>query len=70
MNPEPPPPRPHYAWPKYVLAALGLFLFVCVTWTCKEVHKVKRYQRVNSSERILSAATNGAPASNRPAAPR
>ena len=61
MNPEPPPPARHYAWPKYVLAALALFLFVCVTWTLREVNKVKRYRREPVAQRE-HAATNGTPA--------
>jgi hypothetical protein len=57
MNPEPPPPPRHYAWPKYVLAALALFLFVCVTWTIREVNKVRKIQQDNSPARATAPVT-------------
>ena len=65
MNPEPAPPARHYAWPKYVLASLALFLFVCVTWTIREVNKVRHYQREKNAVRT-APTTNDTPAINRP----
>ena len=59
MNPEPAPPPRHYAWPKYVLASLALFLFVSVTWTISEVNKVRKIQRVNSGKEATAPATPG-----------
>ncbi len=61
MNPEPPPPPRHYAWPKYVLASLALFLFVCVTWTIREVNRVKRYRRETLPQSV-PFTTNDRPA--------
>lgn len=61
MNPEPAPPARHYAWPKYVLASLALFLFVCVTWTIREVNRVKRYRRETLPQSV-PVTTNGRPA--------
>jgi len=66
MNPEPAPPARHYAWPKYVLAALALFLFICVTWTIHEVNKVRQYQREKNAVRSPAPATNDTPSINRP----
>lgn len=69
MNPEPPPPARHYAWPKYVLASLALFLFVCVTWTIREVNKVKRYQREKTGPSApVIPATNAMPGIKAPVA--
>lgn len=69
MNPEPPPPARHYAWPKYVLAALALFLFVTVTWTIREVNKVKRYHREKIVPRArVVPSTNAIPVINAPMA--
>jgi hypothetical protein len=45
MEASPLPPRPQYTWPKYVLAALALFLLVCVVWTWKEVRRQQRIKR-------------------------
>lgn len=59
MNPETPPPPRHYAWPKYVLASLALFLVVTVTWTIREVNKVRRIQRDNSGIKATAPATPG-----------
>lgn len=67
MNLEPPPPARHYAWPKYVLAAVALFLFVCITWTIREVNKVKHYQLEKAgSPAPGSPATNAMPVSRAP----
>jgi hypothetical protein len=66
MNTEPPPPQRHYAWPKYVLASVALFLVVCVTWTIREVNKVKHYRREKNAVRIPASATNTTPAGNLP----
>ena len=67
MNPEPSPPARHYAWPKYVLAALALFLFVTVTWTIREVNKVKRYHREKIVPRAsIIPGTNAIPVINAP----
>jgi len=45
MDSNPPPARPHYTWPKYLLAAVSAFLLVCVVWTMKEVQRVRRIKR-------------------------
>ena len=69
MNPEPPPPARQYAWPKYVLAAVALFLFVCVTWTIREVNKVRHYQREKTGQNpTVLTPTNTVPAGNAPGA--
>jgi hypothetical protein len=38
-------PPSRYTWPRYVLAAVGLFLVVCVLWTWKEVRRHQRIKR-------------------------
>jgi len=45
MDANPTSHRPQYTWPKYVLAALSVFLLVCVVWTWKEVRRQQRIKR-------------------------
>lgn len=55
-SPEPGPQK--YAWPKYVLAALALFLTVCIVWTVKEVNRLKRAKEDGREMRPSLQTTN------------
>ncbi len=37
-----------YAWPKYVLAAFLLFVFLAVLWLLVEVARIKRIKALNA----------------------
>lgn len=66
MEPNPPPSRPHYTWPKYLLAALAAFLFVCIVWTYKEVNRLKRIKRESQDLGPAGLAVTNPPATNAP----
>jgi hypothetical protein len=59
-DPNQRPAQTHYTWPKYLIAALAAFLFVCVVWTLKEVERLKRIKKEsqNSPPPTLRADTN------------
>jgi hypothetical protein len=54
-------PPPRLAWPKYVLAAVFLFLVICVTWTWKEARRLQRARQ----DAMPPGAPASAPATNR-----
>ena len=50
MSDPVPPHPPKQKWPKYVLAAVLLFVLICVYWTAQEV---KRLQRAKDASKDL-----------------
>jgi heme exporter protein D len=59
MTPGPPTSeRPHYVWPRYVIAVVVLGLAIAVVWTVRETQKLKRYRDSGQAP----GQTNSAPA--------
>ncbi len=40
--------KPHYKWPKYVLAAVIVFLVASLIWVAFDVYKIKQERNLNA----------------------
>ena len=47
MSETPSSAPPRYLWPRYVAAAVLLFLVICVWWTFREVKKLRRIKEAS-----------------------
>jgi len=58
---EPPPERPHYRWPWFVLGAFVLAVILAVLWMSAEVRRQTQYRKLNTTQfPQVNSGTNSA----------